>query len=80
MAKKRKETSEVRDENEGEGNRTAAREYDERATEHARKGDVHAEAERAREALEGTDADTLRDAELEGKKRAKEEDPEIHMD
>jgi hypothetical protein len=76
MAKKPKDMFEGR-ENQGEGSKTAARDYNERATEHARKGDVSKEAQHAREALEGTESQDLRDAETEGKKRAKEEDPEI---
>lgn len=63
--------------NEGEGNRTAARRYNEGATEHAKSGKVSDEAKRAREEFEGAAGDELRRAEEEGKKRAAEEDPAV---
>jgi hypothetical protein len=64
-------------ENQGEGNKTAAKEYDDAATQHAHSGAVAKEAKDARDALEGTDGQKLRDAEAEGKKRIKEEDSEL---
>jgi hypothetical protein len=66
-----------RDPNQGEGSKTAAKEYDEKATKFARSGPVDERAREARQAIEGDEADTLRDAEAEGKSRLAEEDPEI---
>ena len=63
--------------NEGEGSKTAAKEYDDRATQHAQSGEVPREAKEAREAVEGAEADTLREAEAEGKKHIQEEDSEL---
>lgn len=63
--------------NEGEGNRTAAREYNKATREHARTHDVDAEAKKARKALEGEQGDSLRRAEQTGKSRAKDEDPQV---
>jgi hypothetical protein len=66
-----------KDRNEGEGNKTAARNYDEAATKHAKSGQVGDEAKRAREAVEGDEAGKLREAERAGKQRIAEEDPEV---
>ena len=63
--------------NEGEGNRTAAREYNDAQHDFARSGKVAEKAKAARKAAEGVEADELRDAELIGKRHAAEEDPEI---
>ena len=73
MAKKRKDVQP----NQGEGNQTAAADYDDKATRHARSGNVPKEAQHAREAVEGTEGEALRDAEIEGKRHMKEEDPEV---
>ncbi len=55
-------------ENEGEGSRTAARGYDEKATEWARhREQVDAAAEAAEEAIDSSEATTLRKAEVRGK-------------
>ena len=63
--------------NEGEGNRTAAREYNQAQQDFARSGKVQEKAKEARKAVEGVEADELSDAELIGKRHAAEEDPEV---
>ncbi len=55
--------------NEGEGSRTADREYREGVQEHLRRGHVEEEAERAARDLD-EDPDELRRAEEEGRKRS----------
>jgi len=57
--------------NEGEGNRTAAREYNKEAREFARSGKVEKSAEKAREAVEGDERESLKQAEKEGLKKAR---------
>jgi hypothetical protein len=66
-----------RPENQGEGNRDAARRYNEEAQDHARSGKSNGAADRARSDVEGPDADKLREAEREGKRHVAEEDPEV---
>jgi hypothetical protein len=63
--------------NEGEGNRTAARDYNEAQQKFARSGKVEAKAREARKAIEGEEGEALREAELIGKRHAAEEDPEV---
>jgi hypothetical protein len=53
--------------NEGEGNRSADRQYRENVSRHVKSGDSEKAAEDARRALEGDEADNLRAAEREGK-------------
>lgn len=53
--------------NEGEGNRTADRQYRENVSRHVKSGKSDAAAEDARRALEGDEADDLREAERHGK-------------
>lgn len=55
--------------NEGEGNRTADREYRKGVEEHLRKGHVEEEAERAAKELDER-PDELREAEEEGRRRS----------
>lgn len=56
----------------GEGNYKAARDYDEATTAHARDKDkVKAEAQAAKQAVDGPEGDDLRAAEAEGKSHAK---------
>lgn len=57
--------------NEGEGSRTAAREYNKDAQEFARSGKVEKSAEKAREAVEGEEREALQRAEKEGLKKAR---------
>ena len=67
-------------ENQGEGNREAARRYNEAARRHIRKGDVQQEAQEAKRATEGREKDALKRAEEAGKSRAKDEDPYIRRE
>ena len=66
-----------KDPNEGEGNQTAAKEYDAAATKHAHAGNVEKEAEDARRAIESSENAELVEAEKKGKSRLQEEDPEL---
>jgi hypothetical protein len=63
--------------NEGEGNRTAARQYNEKQRRFVKSGKVEEKAKEAEQAVEGKEGDALREAELVGKRHAREEDPEI---
>lgn len=63
--------------NEGEGNRTAARESNEAQWNFAKSGKVVERAKEARDAVDGAEGDELREAELVGKRHAAEEHPEI---
>jgi hypothetical protein len=54
-------------ENEGEGNRSADRQYRENVARHVQSGKSGPAAEDARRALDGDEADDLRDAERQGK-------------
>jgi hypothetical protein len=65
---------------EGEGSRTAARRYDEKASEFARSGKVDEAAEAAESAFDGAEGSGDREAEAEGKKHAAEEDPLLRED
>ncbi|MGE0744650.1 MAG: hypothetical protein AB7K86_05355 [Rhodospirillales bacterium] len=66
-----------RQKNEGEGNRTAAREYNRDTREFIEKEDVGKLAEKARKDVEGPQGDELRRAEEDGKRKAKGEDPQV---
>ena len=61
--------------NEGEGNKTAARQYNQGATEHAKSGNSSKAAVAAVKALDGPEGPSLREAENKGRKRLKGEDP-----
>lgn len=63
--------------NEGEGNRTAAAEYNREQQRFVRSGKVEKGAREAAKALEGKERDALNEAELVGRKHATEEDPQI---
>jgi hypothetical protein len=63
--------------NEGEGNRSAARRYNEAQQRFVRSGRVEEKAKEAERAIEGKEGDALREAELVGKRHAAEEDPEV---
>ncbi|MFT3764424.1 MAG: hypothetical protein QM820_02735 [Minicystis sp.] len=67
---KTERTDETVDANEGEGNRTAARRYDEGVAETIASGKVDEAAEEAAKALDGAEGEELREAEKKGKKRA----------
>lgn len=57
--------------NEGEGSRSAARDYDERTRTFIEKDDVAARAAEARTAVDGSEAEALKQAEREGKAKAR---------
>lgn len=63
--------------NEGEGNKTAARRYNDATTDFAKSGQVAPKAQEARKAAEGKEGDALRKAEAEGRNHAKGEDPAL---
>jgi len=68
------------DQNQGEGNREAAREYNEQTQKFVKAGSVEAQAKEAVQALDGAEAEELREAEAKGKAKALEEDPQVHRD
>lgn len=57
--------------NEGEGNKTAAREYNKATTEFARSGRVGQAAKKAEQALDGPEGEALRTAEKAGRAKAR---------
>jgi hypothetical protein len=63
--------------NQGEGNRDAARRYDQHVQKQARSGESKQAADRARKDLDGRKAEEPRDAERQGTRRIAEEDPEF---
>ena len=65
------QTTPATTENEGEGSRTAARNYNQKTRAFIDAGKVDEAAEAAKEALEGDERDELADAEQRGKSRAR---------
>jgi hypothetical protein len=65
------------DRNEGEGNKTAARHYNEKAEQFAKSGKVDQKAHEAEDAIEGAEGRELERAEAEGKRHAAGEDPAV---
>jgi len=63
--------------NEGEGNKTAARHYNEKTEEFAKSGKVEEKAREAAKALDGDKRAELEKAEREGKSHSKGEDPQL---
>ena len=63
--------------NQGEGNKDAAKAYNEDTKEFTQSGKVEEQARKARRDLEGPEGDELRRAEGDGKSRAREEDPAL---
>lgn len=61
--------------NEGEGNRTAARQFNADERRFVASGKVEEKAREAEEALAGPEGDALRRAEEEGRRHSKGEDP-----
>ncbi len=57
--------------NEGEGNKTAARHYNEATTEFAKSGKVDQKAQEARKAVDSKEGAGLRKAEREGLQKAR---------
>lgn len=66
-----------KDKVQGEGDYEAARRYRNSSEAFAEKGDVKRAAEKARKAVEGQEGDALREAEKEGRSKAREEDPKL---
>ena len=66
-------------ENEGEGSRSGARDYEERTRKFLDHGDASKKAKQAERALDGKEGESLRKAEEEGKRHAKGEDPKLHQ-
>lgn len=73
MAQKKSKTQP----NEGEGNRTAARQYKEAQQRFVRSGKVERKAKEAEKAIGGAEGEKLREAELVGKRHIAEEDPDV---
>lgn len=65
------------DSNEGEGNRSAAREYNKDQQDFVRSGKVGPAAQAAKKAVEGKEAEELRRAEQEGRRHSHGEDPKL---
>jgi hypothetical protein len=63
--------------NEGEGSRTAAAKYDREAQRFAQSGKVEQKAREARDAVEGPEGQELAEAEAQGRRHSKGEDPEV---
>ena len=63
--------------NEGEGNKTAARHYNEKTEKFAQSGKVDEKARQAAQAVEGDKGGELKRAEQQGKSHAKGEDPKL---
>lgn len=63
--------------NEGEGNRTAAREYNEATKRFTESGRVEESGKEAKKAVEGREGPELKRAEEAGKSKMREEDPAI---
>ena len=61
--------------NEGEGNRTAARAYNKATTDFVKSGEVESKAREAERAVEGAEGEKLREAEREGQSHSHGEDP-----
>lgn len=64
--------------NEGEGNKAAAKEYNKAATAHAQSGRSDEAARKARQAMDTPEGAEMREAEIEGKRHAKGEDPQLY--
>ena len=75
--RKRPQSKATAQRNEGEGNRTAARRYNEAQKRFVRSGKVEDKAHEAEEAMEGEERKELERAEAVGKRHVAEEDPEI---
>ena len=76
MDNKRKD-QDARQSNQGEGNRTAAREYNEAQQRFVKSGKVEERARDAERALDTKERRELEEAELVGKRHIAEEDPQV---
>ncbi len=65
--------------NEGEGNRTAARAYNEATEKFAKSGRVQEQAELAKKAVDSEEKAELDEAERVGKSKARGEDPAVEQ-
>lgn len=65
------------EDNQGEGNRTAAREYNKAQQEFAKSGKVDEAARSAERALDGEEAKKLKQAEEIGRRHSHGEDPAV---
>jgi hypothetical protein len=63
--------------NEGEGNKTAARQYNDEQKRFAQSGKVEEKAREAEQALDGPEKDALKRAEEVGKRHSAGEDPAV---
>jgi len=72
-----REVGEPAQQNEGEGNRTAARAYNRKAKQFAETGPVERQAQKAKADLDGPEGKALREAELVGKSHSHGEDPAL---
>ena len=63
--------------NEGEGNKTAARQYNEAQKRFAQSGKVEEKAREAEQALDGPEKKALEEAEAVGKRHSVGEDPAV---
>ena len=63
--------------NEGEGNKTAAREYNKATTKFTKSGEVEGKAREAKRAVDGAEGEDLRAAEREGRSHSHGEDPQL---
>ena len=66
--------------NEGEGSRTAAKDYNERTKQFMQNNDVEARAREAAAAVDSQEGEELRKAEDQGRAHVHEEDPEVHRE
>ena len=65
-------------ENEGEGNKTAARRFNKAQEEYVQSGRAEHAAEEAKEALDGEEGESLREAEEEARETKPEPEPDKH--
>jgi hypothetical protein len=63
--------------NEGEGNKTAARHYNDATKDFVKKGGVEEKAQEAKRAVDGPEGKDLKRAEAEGKSHSHGEDPAL---
>ena len=68
----------MRQRNEGEGNKTAAREYNKAATAHAKTGRARKQAKKALQAMDTPEGTSMREAEIKGKSASRGEDPLLY--
>jgi len=77
MDEKSKHTDTSSSRNEGEGNKTAGRQYNEAQRRFVESGQVEDKAREAEKALEGPEKAELQNAETIGKSRSAGEDPKV---